>query len=421
MNTYILEERVSRISTLFDTMNGTNASNWQIVQVQKFRMEYPELESDLNFSFEVLAGMHKLGVTLKLLAERLLTTPYEADTIEQLIQMIKDDLEHDKSDARIHFVCSKIPVRQYSFMTRLLNRDYRLGYSNKSNMITDKHCMLAKSYPDHLRQSGEYYVQEKLNGNRCIAYYDYPTKSWKFVSRSQKPLNVNFDMSYMDKDYIYDGEIMTRNKMGNKDFAETSGIINSKSGDKSQLMYYIYDILHEGLSFHDRYGILSMYKEVVEYTTNVRILKILAFTYVSTNIADNEILDTLLDRIVARGGEGIMLRPYGGVYEHKRSNNLLKYKKTKTADLRIVGFNEGKGKYEGAIGSFICEDDEQTISVSVAGISDDIRWSDPSDYIGMIVEVAYFETSQSKNKSTGSLQFPRMKGFRPDKDDTSLF
>ena len=55
-------------------------------------------------------------------------------------------------------------------------------------------------------------------------------------------------------------------------------------------------------------------------------------------------------------------------------NYLLKYKKkTKTCDLRIIGWNEGKGKYEGMIGSFICEDDDHTVRVNVAGIDDDTR------------------------------------------------
>ena len=139
-------------------------------------------------------------------------------------------------------------------MIKLANREYRLGYTNRNNMVTDKHCMLAKTYPEHVRE-GYYFVQEKLNGNRCIAYYE--DDQWKFLSRSQKPLNVDFDMTGLDTTRTYDGEIMTRNKMGNRDFAATTGAINSKFGDKSNLIYFIYDILDDNIIYSDRWAELG--------------------------------------------------------------------------------------------------------------------------------------------------------------------
>ncbi len=73
------------------------------------------------------------------------------------------------------------------------------------------------------------------------------------------------------------------------------------------------------------------------------------------------------------------------------------------------------------IGSFVCEDDNSVVRVSVAGMTDDIRMSNPKQWIGKIIEVAYFEISKSKVNDHYSLQFPRIKGIRHDKDETSLF
>ena len=131
-------------------------------------------------------------------------------------------------------------------------------------------------------------------------------------------------------------------------------------------------------------------------------------------------------RSVSTRRRRVMLRLHDAPYHHSRhsgdrKNYLLKYKKVKTADLRITGWNEGKGKYEGMIGSFICEDDDGVVRVSVAGMTDDIRMSDPDKWIGKIIEVAYFEISKSKVNDHYSLQFPRIKGIRHDKDETSLF
>lgn len=410
------------IEALFNEMHNENASSWQKSLVAKFRANHPELDDDLDFCFEVLAGKHKLGFTF-------INTGYDATktyplfkSIKDMVEYLKLNTENDKSETTIAQVCSHVPYDLRLFMSWLLNRIYRLGYTNRHNMVTDKHCMLAKSYPAGVTTTKQYYIQEKLNGNRCIAYFE--DDSWKFISRSQKPMNVNFDMAGFNIDRIYDGEIMTRGKMGNRDFSRTSGIINSKSADKSELMYFVYDILDDQMSYKDRR------KELLEIkgntSPNVVILKVLDKITIYPNPDYNYRLDEWLDKIVSQGGEGVMLRDPEAPYHHSknsgdRKNYLLKYKKTKTCDLRITGWNEGKGKYEGMIGSFICENDEKTIKVNVAGITDAVRMSNPDTWIGTIIEVAYFESSQSKSKTVASLQFPRLKGVRHDKTETSMY
>ena len=287
-------------------------------------------------------------------------------------------------------------------------------------MITNLSPMLAKKYPEMFTPYVKYYIQEKLDGNRCIAYYDFDEQCWKFQSRSGKPLNLNFDMSWANEDLIFDGEAMTLTHAGSRDFNKTSGAINSKYGDKSGLHYFIYDLVDETLIYEDRQCILKGFK-VNTLSSDCTILDILGDIELYPNPAYNGQLDMLLDNIISKGGEGLILRLANGLYEHKRSNNLLKYKKTQTMDLRIIGWNEGKGKYQGYIGSFICETDDHSIVVNVAGMSDDIRTSTPELWIGKIIEVAYFNISIAKDGTTYSLRFPRMKRSRPDKNDTSIY
>jgi len=437
-----LEHSLKAISNLFETMHGQQASGWQDFLVNDFKQDFPYLVDDLDFCFEVLAGKHKLGFTLY--TDYLINTAYSYDNISS-IKMIYEDLQRitldDKSELAIIAAHRFIPHEYGWFLIRLFNREYRLGYSNRKNMVTDLHCMLAKSYPRDFRRSKEYYVQEKLNGVRCIAWYDWATEKWRYTSRSQKEKIYNFDMSKLDKNYIYDGEVMSRNAMGNRDFAKTSGLSNSKYLDKSQLVYIIYDILDDNLIYEQRWQMLRSYLADIEaidtvngrisfkqtsISDNVAILPPIAKVFVHPNTEYNWRLDKILDDIVDAGGEGVMLRDPHAVYYHSsgsgdRRDYLLKYKKTKTCDLRIIGWNEGKGKYEGMIGSFICEDDDHTLQVNVAGIDDDTRASDPNLWIGKIIEVAYFETSQSKTKSITSLQFPRYKRTRLDKTETSLY
>ncbi len=432
----------NKISELFEEMHGETASNWQVAKVARFKKDYPELVSDLDFCFEVLAGKYKLGFTVY---DATSTTGMArlynlATSIIEVYTSMSRTTANDKTDDTIYFVCASLPAEYIQFFIKVFNREYKLGYSNRKNMVTDLHCMLAKSYPAGITVAKQYYIQEKLNGNRCIAYYDQDLNKWRFTSRSQKEKSYPFDMSGLDIRYIYDGEVMSRGAMGNRDFAKTSGLANSKYGDKSQLVYVIYDILDESLCYEARWAILCnliphvditklddrrLEFESTQLTHNVAILPPLAKITIYPNLSYNHQLDMLLDKITDAGGEGIMLRDPDAPYHHSsgsgdRKNYLLKYKKLKTCDLRIIGWNEGKGKYEGMIGSFICEDDDHTVRVNVAGIDDDTRASNPDLWIGKIIEIAYFESSQSKNKTTESLQFPRYKRVRTDKTETSL-
>ena len=382
-----------------------------------------DIKADLDFCFEVLAGKHKLGYTYNSYVaktyepEHMYT--FEESSIREFVNSLKS---LPATDVGIRTATLSTPEKCRVFIAMLVNREWKLGFSNKDTMITNLSPMLAKKYPESHHEQ-YYYIQEKLDGNRCIAYFDVNEDKWKFQSRSGKPLKVDFDMSWVTDDVdkpIFDGEIMTLGHAGSRDFNRTSGAINGKYTNKSDLHYYIYDIVADKLPYKERKEILDKYAEQGT-GEQCSILPILDYVPVYLNTDYNWKLDEWLDKITDKGGEGIMLRDPNAYYQHKRTDALLKYKKLQTMDLRIVGWNEGKGKYEGAIGSFICENDEKTIRVNVAGISDAIRWSDPDWWIGKIIEVAYFDYSASKTGDKISLRFPRMKKLRDDKNETSVY
>ena len=407
------------IERLFDWLDGRQASNYQRDYIQSFRYHHPDLDGDLNFCFEVLAGKYKLGYTLCTTdsADRK-SEQYEDMTIIAFYTDVLQSFSNSDSDKLA--AAYSIPLECNSFLAKLANRTYRLGFSNKNAMITKLSPMLAKKYPDDFEPDVCYYLQEKLDGNRCLAHYDAYNKCWKFNSRSGKLLNVDFDMSWAPLDFIFDGEIMTLNHAESRDFTKTSGVINSKYIDKSNLHYYIYDMINDDLKamYKERYKALQDLDK--QGTGNdCSILPVIDTVCLCKNSSYNWLLDDHLDRVIAKGGEGLILRLSTGLYEHKRSSNLLKYKRTQTMDLRIVGWNEGTGKYEGGIGSFICQTDDETIKVNVSGMSDDVRFSNPNEWLDKIVEVEYFDVSTSKMKDSKSLRFPRLKKVRDDKNETS--
>ncbi len=417
-----LVERCNFIEELFIDLERTSGKLAKEDLVKNFTCRFsscPGLLEDLDYCFEVLAGRHKVGFTYIDYDTNIYRGTYDNYSIKGFIEYFLKTLSNTYDD--IFLACVYTPVEARDFIRQLVNREWRLGYSNKNNMITNISPMLAKRYPDSFHEQ-YYYVQEKLDGNRCIARFNNDELKWEFFARSGKPLKVNFDMDWAPIDLIFDGEVMTLGHAGSRDFNKTSGAINGKFTDKTQLHYYIYDIIEPKLSYEDRRRILYEYIDE-DIGKDCTILKTLDKLWLYPNVEYNWQLDELLDFIVNQGGEGLILRdPDAGYQSGKRTDALLKYKKTQTMDLRIVGWNEGKGKYEGMIGSFICEDDNHTIRVNVAGMSDEIRGADnPEAFIGKIIEVAYFDISQSKGGDKKSLRFPRLKKFRPDKETTSIY
>ena len=415
-----LEKRCLILNKLFNQLMGTNSRVEKESIVNSFRARLPQMNKDLDYCFEVLAGKHKLGYTYILTPHDKpeYSEQYKNYTIHKFIDEVLKPL--DATDNSILLASLSTPYKARTFIMCLVNREFKLGYSNKDAMITHYSPMLAKKYQDTYKPEQTYFIQEKLDGNRCIAVYNNDEESWQFWSRSGKQLKVNFDMNWADTNDIFDGEVMTLEHAGSRDFNRTSGAINGKYTDKSGLHYFIYDLVDEKRTYRERKKELDNY--VDKTSLDCTILPVLDEITVYPNHDYNWKLDEWLDVITSKGGEGIMLRDPDAYYQcGKRSDGLLKYKKTQTMDLRIVDWNEGNGKYAGAIGSFNCQTDDGDIIVNVAGMPDDMRFSDPNIWIGKIIEVAYFDISVNSVTGQKSLRFPRLKKIRDDKNTTSIY
>lgn len=79
----------------------------------------------------------------------------------------------------------------------------------------------------------------------------------------------------------------------------------------------------------------------------------------------------LLDQITEDGGEGLVLRNPSSYWVPERSHNLLKVKKWKDAEGKLVGYTAGKGKYQKMIGALILDFNGKRLELS--GLTDDER------------------------------------------------
>jgi DNA ligase-1 len=129
------------------------------------------------------------------------------------------------------------------------------------------------------------------------------------------------------------------------------------------------------------------------------------------------LFQTINQRAIEGGYEGIMIKDPAAPYECKRTTAWLKQKPYIEVSLTVVGVEEGTGRNAGKLGAIIVEgtDDGKFIRTNVgSGLTDTDRavyWDNADSIIGNIVEVRADAVTQNQDGSY-SLRFPRFKGFR---------
>lgn len=132
-----------------------------------------------------------------------------------------------------------------------------------------------------------------------------------------------------------------------------------------------------------------------------------------TEIKTKAQMQQYYDKIVASGGEGIMLANPYGLYENTRSKSLLKYKPIYDNEAVIVGYKPGQGAFKGLLGSFIVHPIEDGCPVPrkefrVSGVTKDIRINYKKSHpIGTIITYIYRSLT-----SNGKPFHPSYKGIR---------
>lgn len=422
-----LTERIDAITVMFAQLEGTSSRNEKLAILYKFKSLDAQLSEDIDYALEILDGRHKIGFTFRTVSNPdVRMSP--GLTLKQFLARLY--VMPDRSEETIFTV-----ERSYGdfgpFVAGLVNREWRLGIGKsqlKKQVISP---MLAKKF-EPSRQikgyKGPYYITEKLDGNRCIAGYNYSVGDWEFYSRSGKPMRVHFDLSMMPTSLIFDGEVMTREQFlhpSQENFNGASGIINSHSKDKD-LVYIIFDVVDPELTYSARRSLLNGL--FTRDSREVTILPVLGVAQSWTELID--LAAQLRSEVTSRGGEGVMINAGDAFYTQRRTDALLKYKEVFSMDMRVVGWTEGTCKNTGLVGSLECvaEGDGRKYQCSVgSGLTDWMRinWAnDPRGIVGKIVEVEYFSISQDANaRGTNiySLRFPRLKRVRMDKSETSIY
>lgn len=439
---YTTKQRIEILQLIFNELRSTNS---RIEKEEIINAIPQELIDDFMAVLEVLDNRVVFGYRIENLHMDIISTYHKVPdevTIRQLIDICREPRKiGDLSEANV--IKTLNLVGEYiDFLQPIIDKTLKLGIG-KSILITDiKAPMLAKRLGDYMPRN-DCFVTEKLDGNRCIAWYE--DNKWNFISRNGRRMNVDFDMSSFSTEFVYDGEILSGQQTyesvertadffahiirGNKSntFSQTSGLINRKYDTNKDLCYNIFDI-QANMSYNKRRHILETFNDI-SVKTNVRIVPVLSVVEFKDQIAAYDKCIEMLENITSNGGEGLMLNECDMLYEHKRTRSLLKFKKVQSMDMRVESIYLGTGKYENVVGGINCIAEDLggiTYACSVgSGLSDAQRFAwalHPQTIIGKIVEIEYFEITQdkaAKGSKFYSLRFPRLKQIRGDKNETS--
>lgn len=329
------------------------------------------------------------------------------------------------------FICNNSKSEaECQFYEEMVTKKFRLGADSKlinkaiPGLIEEFNVQLGTSIEKVKLKGNELiYISRKLNGLRC-AYIGTECRT-----RQNKKINgVNHiikDLQAMGYDNMFvDGELLYKNKEGLSDseaFQKGTGIANSKSGDKSQLKFVIFDMfpLKEFWSGKSKepYSIRSKDLDELEEklkfhpTDNIEVVPRIYHGY------DHSKIWEWLQYAEDNDWEGCCIN-LDKPYECKRTKSLIKVKQFYDATLRVIGYEEGSGKNKGALGSLIVKYKDGKSGVGY-GYSDQMRkdlWEKRDELIGKLIDIKYKEETKDKNTGLPSLQFAGFICFREDYD-----
>ena len=130
-------------------------------------------------------------------------------------------------------------------------------------------------------------------------------------------------------------------------------------------------------------------------------------------LRSNQALTTMLNTIIAAGGEGLMLHHQDANYQAGRNPQLMKLKRYQDAEAIVLAHLPGKGKYRGKLGALLVETPAGVQFKLGSGFTDQQRQQPPA--IGSTVTYKYYGVT--KNNIPRFASFLRIRITDLEQDD----
>ena len=270
----------------------------------------------------------------------------------------------------------------------------------------------------------EFYVTEKIDGIRVVAVKQ-DDGSFKLFTRTGNELTGVIDVEYalaFDVSTtleVLDGELVADNVNGDsvEVYRETQSRVKQK-GYKLGLKLHIFDGALKSDDFFNqqsntpytqrRAQLDKLAKSIVK--SNTKFLEVAPVLYHGN---DQQKAYDVFNKVVSRGGEGVIINLAHAEYMFNRTDSVGKIKQTYSSDGYVVAIHEGSGSNAGRLGSIEVTYKGDIVPIGV-GFTDEQRqyfWEHPDDIVGHIVEYEYTQSVAQK------VRFGRFIAVRDDKDD----
>lgn len=433
-----------KVAEIIDLIGRTSGSNDKLYLLKK-NENVPGLKEILKFIYNPYC---KTGISDKKLekAQAFMCMGKDVTWKQAIDYFTRNQTGSDNDLAFARAFIGSTPEEAKWLAEAIVTQDLKIGVTatslNKvygSDFIPKIGCMLGTLYGDVGPQKTKWpcIVTEKLDGiRRILIKEDGVVRCYSRSGHEDTGLiEIMAEAKYLPDNTVYDGELLAKGTFKDSIALRqaTNSIANSK-GNKTGLIFNIFDMIpldefkagkskwnalnrkiRLAATFREEEGLAILtedwWKAVCCYGVELEFehIKPVPVLGLIKNISE---VEPIVASIWARGGEGVMLNSTTGLYEIKRSKELLKIKHTEEHTLIVVDMIEGTGKFEDMLGALIVEYKGNKLGVG-SGFTDAQRqhiWNNCNDYIGRSVEIETF--GESKNAlGQVSLNCPIFKRF----------
>ncbi len=246
------------------------------------------------------------------------------------------------------------------------------SFANKPDLF------LLKTYDDSKVITG-WVMSEKLDGIR--GFWD----GQQLLTRGGKKLNPPkwFVKNYPP--FALDGELWTQRN----DFENISSIVRTKTADErwKLITHNIFEVPNQLGGLLERLAVLESYL----HSNPVAHLKVLK----QTPVKNKQQLEDFLTEIIRQKGEGVVVRNPDTLYATGRLASALKVKRYFDTECTVLKILPGKGKYQGMMGSVLCQTDAGKQLKVGSGFNDKDRVNPP--IIGSKITFKYYGFTNKGN------------------------
>lgn len=360
----------------------------------------------------------------------------------ELEKLSSRELTGNNGINHLKMILSSLSKDDATVIERIIGKDLRAGLAEGivnavvKDFIKTYPCLLAKDFDQSSIKNIQWpaIAQEKSDGGRVNIHVD--GNNVVICGRSGRAIDllghIDNDMILLGQQFdypvVFDGELLVKNEFGTMDRRTGNGIMNKAikgtiSEEEAAAVYIqLWDVIpksefvkEKSINSYDiRFNLLSNAINSVKSDKYFLIPNIIVNNLNEATEYFNEMLKNKK--------EGIILKNLkNNPWENKRSKNMLKFKAVLEADMQIIGYKNGEGKFKDQVGSIVVASSDRKVEVNISGFPDDVRLditSRKNELLNTIVSVKYNERIKSKEKGRDgidSLFLPRFNEFRSDK------